>query len=109
MNRVILIMGRFCLVIQLSGPIGLGNGLFVLGNELQVLGNDNGPPALCNGLHLLGIMSNSALCHIRHYVTFGLMSFGYVSFGVLSLGLMSFGIMSFGFLSVYQGPLCTVQ
>ena len=36
----------------------------MLANGLQVLGNDNGPPVLGNGPHLLGItrMSHAALC-----------------------------------------------
>ena len=47
-------------------------------------------------------LCRSAMCHIRHYVAFGLMSFGYVSFGVMSLSLMSCGVMSFGLLSLYR-------
>ena len=46
----------------------------MLGNGLQVIGNVNGPLVLGNGPHLLGIMSHSLLCCIRHYVVFGIMS-----------------------------------
>ena len=56
----------------------------MLGNGPQVLGNGNGPLVLGNGPHLLGIMSHSALCCIRHYVAFGVMSFGIMSFGLMS-------------------------
>ena len=55
----------------------LGNGPYVLGNRLQVLGVGNGP-------HMLGIMLHSALCRIRYYVAFGVMSFGIMSFSVMS-------------------------
>ena len=63
------------------GLHGLGNGPYVLG---------------CNGPHLLGIMSHSALCHIQDYVAFGIMSQsvlcrirGYMSFGIMTIGIMS--------------------
>ena len=55
----------------------------MLGNGPQVLGNGNGPLVLGNGPHLLGIMSHSALCRIRHYVAFGVMSFGIMSHSAL--------------------------
>ena len=57
----------------------------MLGNGPQVKGNGNGALVLGNGPHLLGIMSqfgimsHLALCRIRHYVTFGVMSFGNMS------------------------------
>ena len=44
----------------------------MLDNWLHGLGN--GPNVLENGPHVLGIMSHSALCRIRDYVTFGIMS-----------------------------------
>ena len=48
----------------------LGNGrmCYSIDSGPQVLSNDNGPPVLGNGPHVLGIMSHSALCHIRYYV-----------------------------------------
>ena len=57
----------------------LGNG-----NGPQVLGNGNGPFVFGNGPHLLGIMLHSALCRIRYYVAFGVMSFGIMLFSVMS-------------------------
>ena len=71
----------------------------MLVNAPYVLGTVMGRMSL--GIISFGIMSHSALCRIRPYVAFGLMSFGYVLFGIMSLGLMSFGVMSFGLLSVY--------
>ena len=67
----------------------------MLGNGLQVLGNNNGPPVLGNGPHLLGIMSqfgillHSVLCHIRGYVVWHYVVRHYVAFGIMSFGIMS--------------------
>ena len=56
----------------------------MLGNGPQVLlGNGNGPLVLGNGPHVLGIMSHSEFCRIRHYVAFGLISFGIMSHSAL--------------------------
>ena len=97
----------------------------MLGNGPQVLGNDNGPPVLGNGPHLLGIMSqfgialhvrfgimshsglcHSALCRIQGYVVWHYLcrirhyvAFGLMSFGYVSFGIMSFGVRSFGVMS----------
>ena len=66
----------------------------MLGNGPQVLGNDNGPPVLGNGPHLLGIMSqfgimsHSALCRIRGYVVRHNVAFGIMSHSALCRSAM---------------------